>query len=88
MGWALLSIVLHLVATYVNRLEWLIAGSRALFGTILERRVVLALDTSSSDFVNDKVRRFLQVPRPWLSLASLIFNYSSPLFSLMSFPSL
>ena len=50
----------------VNRLEWLIGGSRALFGTICEQRIGLILDTSSSmaghlDFVKSKVKKLIQV---------------------------
>ncbi|KAM7147560.1 von Willebrand factor A domain-containing protein 3A isoform 3-T4 [Molossus nigricans] len=33
---------------YVQRLQWLLSGSRRLFGTILEKRVCILLDTSGS----------------------------------------
>ncbi|XP_067859637.1 von Willebrand factor A domain-containing protein 3A isoform X2 [Heptranchias perlo] len=33
---------------YLQRLQWLLSGSRRLFGTILEKRVCLLLDTSGS----------------------------------------
>ncbi|KAM8777563.1 von Willebrand factor A domain-containing protein 3A [Rhynchonycteris naso] len=33
---------------YVQRLRWLLSGSRRLFGTILEKRVCILLDTSGS----------------------------------------
>ncbi|XP_016078223.1 PREDICTED: von Willebrand factor A domain-containing protein 3A [Miniopterus natalensis] len=33
---------------YVQRLQWLLSGSRRLFGTVLEKRVCILLDTSGS----------------------------------------
>ncbi|XP_038619293.1 von Willebrand factor A domain-containing protein 3A [Tachyglossus aculeatus] len=36
------------VKCYVRRMQWLLSGSRRLFGTILERKVCILLDTSGS----------------------------------------
>ncbi|KAM6155214.1 von Willebrand factor A domain-containing protein 3A [Rhynchocyon petersi] len=37
-----------LIRSYVQRLQWLLSGSRQLFGTILESNVCILLDTSGS----------------------------------------
>ena len=49
-----------------ERLEWLKKGSRQLFGTLLESKVVILIDTSSSlkerlDLIKNKVEQLLQV---------------------------
>ena len=49
-----------------ERLTWLKQGSRQLFGTLLESKVVILIDTSSSvenrlDLIKDKVKELLQV---------------------------
>lgn len=49
-----------------KRLEWLKKGSRQLFGTLLEGKVVIVIDTSSSvkerlDLIKTKVQELLQV---------------------------
>lgn len=49
-----------------ERLQWLKKGSRQLFGTLLESRVVIIIDTSSSvkerlDLIKNKVEELLQV---------------------------
>ncbi|XP_072415869.1 von Willebrand factor A domain-containing protein 3A isoform X2 [Chiloscyllium punctatum] len=36
------------LSRYLQRLQWLLSGSRCLFGTILEKRVCILLDTSGS----------------------------------------
>ncbi|KAF6272538.1 von Willebrand factor A domain containing 3A [Rhinolophus ferrumequinum] len=36
------------IRRYVHRLQWLLSGSRRLFGAILEKRVCIVLDTSGS----------------------------------------
>lgn len=52
-----------------QRLEWLKKGSRQLFGTLLESKVVVAIDSSSSVkerlcLIKDKVQELLQVCTP------------------------
>ncbi|XP_067912743.1 von Willebrand factor A domain-containing protein 3A isoform X6 [Heterodontus francisci] len=38
----------RVLCRYLQRLQWLLSGSRRLFGTILEKRVCILLDTSGS----------------------------------------
>ena len=52
-----------------ERLEWLKKGSRQVFGTLLESKLVIAIDSSSSlkdrlSLIKSKVRELLQV-RKW-----------------------
>lgn len=52
----------------LQRLAWLKAGSRELFGTLLENKVVVVVDTSSSlkerlPLIKDKVKQLLKVSR-------------------------
>ena len=49
-----------------DRLAWLKQGSRELFGTLLEERLVVAIDTSSSmkdrlDLVKAKIQQLIMV---------------------------
>ena len=49
-----------------ERLSWLKQGSRQIFGTLLESKVVVLIDTSSSvknrlDLIKDKVKELIQV---------------------------
>ena len=53
-----------------DRLQWLKNGSRQVFGTLLEERVVIAIDSSSSlkerlNLIKSKVKELLQVREPW-----------------------
>ena len=68
-----------------DRLGWLKRGSRELFGTLLEDRVVLVIDTSSSmkdrlELVKDKIQELIEVREPpcevmlYQSLPSLEIN--------------
>lgn len=54
------------IARCKERLSWLKKGSRQLFGTLLESKVVIVIDTSSSvkerlDLIKNKVQELLQV---------------------------
>lgn len=49
-----------------NRLGWLRQGSRELFGTLLEERIVVVIDTSASmkdrlELVKEKIKQLIQV---------------------------
>ena len=55
----------------VERLAWLKGGSRELFGTLLENKVVVVVDTSFSlkerlPLIKHKVKQLLEVSRPIL----------------------
>lgn len=56
----------YMLTTYCFRINWLQKGSRQLFGTIIERRLYVIIDTSGSmapsiQFVKDKLFLLLQV---------------------------
>ncbi|XP_051878461.1 von Willebrand factor A domain-containing protein 3A [Pristis pectinata] len=70
----------QLLRRYLGRLQWLLSGSRRLFGTILEKRVCILLDTSGS------TEPFLAVLKKELS--SLIWEQlrrNSHSFNLLTF---
>ena len=38
----------HVLHRYLRRLQWLLAGSRRVFGTVVEQKCVFLIDTSGS----------------------------------------
>ena len=52
-----------------DRLSWLKQGSRELFGTLLEERLVVVIDTSASmkdrlELVKAKIQQLIEVKKP------------------------
>ncbi len=69
-----------------ERLAWLKQGSRQLFGTLLESRVVILVDTSSSvknrlPLIKAKVKELLQVGNPHAKIRTKLWP-QDPLFSI------
>ena len=67
----------NVIKRYVKRLQWLLSGSRRLFGTFVHDKVVILLDTSGSmsDYMNEVKQELVSLVWEQLSKYRIRFNF-------------